>query len=85
MIKKIIQSALVISALMFSGCGDGDVTGDSNNTEVVQAGDTYTLSSGDTIRQNDDNTTINITHTIETGVKIVEVLSGSITIVKGNY
>ncbi|MDD2698090.1 MAG: hypothetical protein PHF17_04715 [Arcobacteraceae bacterium] len=85
MIKKIIQLALFLSALMFSGCGSGDVTGDSNNTQIVRAGDIYSLTTGDTIKQNDDNTTISITHTIETGTKIVEVLTGSITIVKGNY
>jgi len=85
MIKRLIQSALFLGALVFSGCGNGDVTGDSDNTITVTNGNTYTLASGDTIRQNDDNTTINITHTIETGIKTVEVLTGSITVIKGNF
>ncbi len=85
MIKRILQIGFLGSLLFFSGCGSSDVTGNSDNTQIVTAGDIYTLSSGDTIRENDENTTIQITHTIETGVKTVEVLSGSITIIKGNY
>ncbi|MDD2698386.1 MAG: hypothetical protein PHF17_06255 [Arcobacteraceae bacterium] len=85
MIKRILQIGFLGSLLLFSGCGSGDVTGDSENTIQVSKDETYTLSSGDTIRENDENTTIQITHTIETGVKTVEVLSGSITIIKGNY
>jgi len=85
MIKRILQIGFLGSLLLFSGCGSSDVTGDTDSTAIVTQGETYVLASGDTIRQNDDNTTINITHTIETGVKTVEVLTGSITVVKGNY
>lgn len=85
MLKRILQTGLLGSFLLFSGCGSSDVTGDTESTTQVSAGGTYVLSSGDTIRKNDDGTEIQITHTLETGTKTVEVLSGSITIVKGNY
>jgi hypothetical protein len=85
MIKRILQIGFLGSLLLFSGCGSSDVTGDTDSTTQVTTGQTYVLSSGDTIRENEPDTEIQITHTIETGVKTVEVISGSITVVKGNY
>jgi hypothetical protein len=85
MIKRILQMGFLGSFLLFSGCGSSDVTGNSDNTMQVIQGETYTLASGDTIRKNGDDTVIEITHTIETGTKTVDVISGSITVVKGNY
>jgi hypothetical protein len=82
--KRIIFIITLTSMFLFQGCGE------SSNGEVVSKttmsiGVEYSVTSGDVLTATSDDAQIVVTHTLSDGTKTVKLLSGSATLIKGNY
>lgn len=81
---KIKESIIILSlAALLTACGSGGSGGEDSVN--LGTGEKVSLSSGDKIIKNEENTRVEISHKLEAGQKELTVLSGSITLVKGNY
>jgi len=85
---KSIKIAILLSALMifFSACGNGGGAEFAGQEEVAMViGETLEVQSGDEIVPEDAQTNIKLTHEYGNPIKKVTLLSGSATLIKGNY
>lgn len=81
---KIKESIIILSlTALLAACSSGGSVGEESAKHV--AGEKISLSSGDKIIKNEENTSVEISHKLEAGQKELTVLSGSISLVKGNY
>lgn len=80
---KIKTLAMIFLIALLCSCGSGSSGGE--DSVKVGAGEKVSLSSGDKIIKDQENTKIEISHKLEAGQKELTVLSGSISLVKGNY
>ena len=76
---KKLTIVFILVLLIISGCSGGDFKA----SETVGEGEIVKLEKGDSISKNSENTRVIIRHTLGTGEKELEVLSGSISLVKG--
>jgi len=74
---------ILFTAALLTACGSGGSGG--GDSVKLGAGEKVSLSSGDKIIKDQENTKIEISHKLEAGQKELTVLSGSISLVKGNY
>jgi hypothetical protein len=81
--RKVLNIVLfLVIAYAVAGCS-GNITGEVSES-TVETGDTMIVRSGDKIVKNSDDTEIIIRHIIENGTKEIEVISGSVTLIKVN-
>ncbi|MEA3352923.1 MAG: hypothetical protein U9Q33_03770 [Campylobacterota bacterium] len=74
-----------VTALFLSACGGGSESSFKNAQTIqdLELDIPVRVYEGDTLTKNDENTTINVSHEIENDIKIVTLLSGSATLLRG--
>lgn len=76
--------------MIFTGCSDGGASFDGESLTVqpkevtLVVGEEMTVEVGDKL-QTDNNTVINVIHEIDSPLKKVTLLSGTATLIKGDY
>ena len=83
---KISLSALLITLLML-GCEDKDAVISSSDSKkiMLEVGEVYTINKGDRLINEDENTTIEVTHLVSSNIKQVKVISGSAALLRDNF
>lgn len=77
-------------AMFITGCGEESnkaVFGDSAADAVIVmgVGDSTQVLKGDILEPNNGSTQIQVNHTLDNDTKIVTILSGSATLLRGSY
>ena len=79
-----INILLMITAMIvFIGCGDASFQEQNNEIEVM-IGEEIIVNSGDKLITQDD-TTIRVVHEVDSTYKRVTLLSGTATLIRGDY
>jgi len=89
---KKLQSLTItaLTLLLLAGCGE---KGNENALEetpqdsivTLNTGDSSQVLEGDLLEPNDENTRIQVEHTLEDDTKHVTILEGSATLLRGSY
>ena len=81
-----INILLIVTAMiMFIGCGSGDASFQGQNEEIeVMIGEEIVVNSGDKLITQED-TTIRVIHEVDSTYKRVTLLSGTATLIRGDY
>lgn len=79
-----------LSLLLLAGCGESEnktVFGDTATDGVytLKVGESSQVLEGDTLEPNDANTRIEVEHILDDNTKYVTILSGSATLLRGQY
>jgi len=87
MISNISKSSIIltIAALFFSACNSESKFENTQEVITLETGVPQEVFRGDEIINNEDNTTIRLSHTYGSDKKMVTLLTGSATLIKGNY
>lgn len=82
--KTILKMILIATSIILIGCGgDGNASFDGKSNGLV-VGKAIPVEPGDKLIT-DKNTVINVIHEVDSTTKLVTLISGTATLIRGNY
>ncbi|MDF1884454.1 hypothetical protein JHD49_10920 [Sulfurimonas sp. SAG-AH-194-C21] len=85
--KGVAVTLATLLTMIIAGC-EGKIT-QGNDTQVssidLQIGEVYTINDGDKLINDSNDTEIEVTHRVSSNTKEVKIISGSATLLRGNY
>lgn len=83
--KTILYITLIAAAMLFVGCSGGGGGGGSNaNETALIIGEEILIEEGDKLLA-ENNAEINVVHEVDNTTKKVTLISGTATLIKGDY
>jgi|FLOH01.1.fsa_nt_gi hypothetical protein len=82
--KTIISIILLVTIFTFTACSGGGGSSSVVDATPLVIGEEITVEAGDQL-QTDENTVINVVHEVDSTTKKVTLLSGTATLIKGDY
>jgi hypothetical protein len=85
-LKQTIRTGVTMAlALVASACSDSSSATQAQQIQtVMELNKLYTVNEGDTL-VNDENAKVEVTHLVSSNVKQVKIISGSATLLSGNF